>query len=77
LTTAVQEQTTFPKIVDMATLATLLGVTERHIRRLVDERRIPFLRWGKLIRFDLDEIKKWLEGARVPGRPLGIGVRGL
>lgn len=53
----------------MPTLAELLSVTVRHIRRLVDEGRLPYLRWGKLIRFDLDEVLRWLEGARVPGRP--------
>jgi excisionase family DNA binding protein len=31
-------------------------VTERHIRRLVQERRIPFVKWGHPLRFDPDEI---------------------
>lgn len=43
-----------------------LGVNERHIRRLVHERRIPFVKWGHLLRFDPDEIDAWLDAARVP-----------
>lgn len=31
-------------------VAQRLGVTVRHVRRLVDERRIPYLKWGKLLR---------------------------
>jgi len=45
-------------------VAERLGVTVRHIRRLVDERRIPYLKWGKLLRFDPAEIDAWLDEAR-------------
>jgi excisionase family DNA binding protein len=33
----------------------------RHVRRLVAERRIPFLKWGNLLRFDPHEIAAWLD----------------
>jgi hypothetical protein len=34
-------------------------------RRLgVNERRIPFLKWGRLLRFDPVEIEAWLDEAR-------------
>ena len=56
-----------PHLVDIPALAEHLGVTPRHVRRLVAERRIPFVRWGQLIRFDPEEIVAWLERARVPG----------
>jgi excisionase family DNA binding protein len=36
----------------MDELAERLGVTHRHVRRLVAERRVPFLRVGRFIRFD-------------------------
>ena len=54
-----------PHLLDVPGLAAHLGVTERHVRRLIDERRIPYLRWGHRIRFDPDEIARWLEAARV------------
>jgi excisionase family DNA binding protein len=47
-------------------VAARLGVGVRHVRRLVHERRIPFVKWGHLVRFDPDEVAAWLEGARVP-----------
>ena len=59
-----------PHLLDITALAEHLGVTPRHVRRLVAERRVPFVRWGHLIRFDPDEIVTWLEQARVPGAPV-------
>jgi excisionase family DNA binding protein len=55
-----------PRLVDIKVLAEHLGVAPRHVRRLVDEGRIPIVRWGRLIRFDPEEVTAWLEGARVP-----------
>jgi excisionase family DNA binding protein len=55
-----------PPLIDLQAVAERLGVNERHVRRLVAERRIPFLKWGHLLRFDPDEIDAWLEAARVP-----------
>jgi hypothetical protein len=40
------------------------------VRRLVAERRIPFLKWGRLFRFDPGEIVAFLDNARVPPRSL-------
>jgi excisionase family DNA binding protein len=51
---------------DLPTVAKYLGVSERHIRRLVKERRIPYIKWGHLLRFDTDEIDAWLDTKRVP-----------
>lgn len=45
-------------------IAERLGVSIRHVRRLVDERRIPYIKWGKLLRFDPAEIDAWLDEAR-------------
>jgi excisionase family DNA binding protein len=41
-------------------------VPTRHIRRLVHEKRIPYIKWGHLIRFDPGDIKAWLEDNRRP-----------
>jgi len=56
-------------LISLPAVAERLGVNERHVRRLVAERRIPFLKWGHLLRFDPDEIDAWLEAARVPMQP--------
>lgn len=49
---------------DIEAVACRLGVPVRHVRRLVAERRIPFLKWSHLLRFDPAEIEAWLDQAR-------------
>ena len=51
-------------LLDLPAVAERLGVNHRHVRRLVAERRIPYLKWGHLLRFDPDEIETWLDRAR-------------
>jgi excisionase family DNA binding protein len=51
-------------LLDLPAVAERLGVNERHVRRLVAERRIPFLKWGRLLRFDPIEIEAWIDEAR-------------
>jgi excisionase family DNA binding protein len=45
--------------------AAYLGVSERFIRRLVQERRIPFHRVGKFLRFDVEDLDAFLVDGRV------------
>jgi excisionase family DNA binding protein len=49
-----------PELLDSAALAGRLGITERHVRRLVAERRIPFVKVGRFVRFDQQEVVSWL-----------------
>lgn len=46
-------------------LAARLGTSTRHIRRLVAERRIPYVKVGRLVRFDPADIAAWIDGRRV------------
>ena len=62
-----------PVLLSVEGLAKHLGVTVRHVRQLVAERRIPFIKWGHLVRFDPVEVSEWLQQQRVapippPGR---------
>lgn len=52
-------------LLDIDAVAEHLGVTARHVRRLVSERRIPFLKVGKFVRFDPGELDVWLDEQRV------------
>ena len=66
-----QEPTLIPHspqqpLVDIVEVARMLGVDVRHVRRLVAEKRIPFIKWGHLLRFDPDDITSWLAGHRSP-----------
>ena len=56
-----------PRLFSIGQLAERLGTTPRHVRRLVAERRIPFVKVGRLVRFDPDDIAVWLDGRRVGG----------
>jgi excisionase family DNA binding protein len=64
------DQRSLTPLLNISEVADVLGVDVRHVRRLVHERRIPYLKWGHLLRFDPDEISAWLDEARRhPGRP--------
>jgi excisionase family DNA binding protein len=52
-------------MLDVVGLAWRLGVTERFVRRLVHERRIPFYKVGSLVRFDVVDVEHWLATHRV------------
>ena len=45
-------------------LADQLATSIRHIRRLVAERRVPYVKVGRLVRFDPTEITAWLDSNR-------------
>ncbi|MEO6124938.1 MAG: helix-turn-helix domain-containing protein [Ilumatobacteraceae bacterium] len=52
-------------MIDIVGLAERLGVGERFVRRLVEERRIPFFKIGRHVRFDLVEVEEWIRESRV------------
>lgn len=63
-----------PRLLSITEVADSLGVEVRHVRRLVHERRVPFIKWGHLLRFDPDEIQAWIDTHRrrsglTPGVP--------
>jgi excisionase family DNA binding protein len=45
-------------------VARRLGTSERHVRRLVDERRIPFVKVGRFVRFDSHDVEHWIDDQR-------------
>lgn len=53
-------------LVDVRGAAMRLGCDERFIRRLVQERRIPFFKLGgSKIRFSTKDLEAWLEKQRI------------
>jgi excisionase family DNA binding protein len=59
--------TTLPQLLTIDQLAEQLNVSVRHVRRLVAEKRVPYLKVGKFVRFDSAEISSWLDRSRVAG----------
>jgi excisionase family DNA binding protein len=65
---ASERYTKIPKrtpLLDADAVAEALGVTPRHVRRLVAERRIPFVKVGRFVRFDPGALDVWLDAQRV------------
>jgi excisionase family DNA binding protein len=58
---------TIPQLLTIDQLAERLGITVRHVRRLVANKQVPYYKVGKLVRFDPNEITGWLRTRRVPG----------
>jgi excisionase family DNA binding protein len=54
-----------PELMSIDQLAQRLGITVRHVRRLVAEKRVPYYKVGRLVRFDPTEINLWLQTRRV------------
>lgn len=46
--------------------AEYLNITDHFVRRLIRERRIPFLKVGRLIRLRRTDIESYLAGCAVP-----------
>ncbi len=46
--------------------AEYLHVTERWIRRAIAERRIPYVKVGRLVRFRKSDLDAYIEAQRVP-----------
>lgn len=53
-----------------------LNVTERYVRRLVAERRVPYLKVGRLLRFQEADLDAYLESCRVEPVAAGPHVAG-
>jgi excisionase family DNA binding protein len=49
-------------------VAERLNVSLRFIRRLCHERRVPYTKVGKFVRFDADELEAWIATQRVVPR---------
>jgi excisionase family DNA binding protein len=61
-------------LLDIDAVAAVLGVTRRHVQRLVAERRIPFLKIGRFVRFDQVALRTWIDQQRVePASDRGQG----
>ena len=46
-------------------VALRLGTSQRLVRRLADERRIPIVKVGRYVRFDGHELEHWIDDHRI------------
>jgi len=52
-------------LINIEGLAAWLGTSVRHVRRLVADKRVPYLKVGNLVRFDPDDIGRWIDHQKV------------
>jgi excisionase family DNA binding protein len=53
-----------PRLITVEDVAGQLGVNVRHVRRLVQERRLPYIKWGRLLRFDPEDVLMFMDEHR-------------
>lgn len=58
-------KTVRPSLIEIDEVASRLGVSTRYVRRLVAERRIAYLKVGRLLRFEPTAVDAWLRGCEV------------
>jgi excisionase family DNA binding protein len=46
-------------------VASWLGVESGFVRRLIAQRRIPFIKIGKYVRFDPEDLSAWIDCQRI------------
>jgi excisionase family DNA binding protein len=57
-------------LLDIRAAANKLGCSERFVRRLVQERRIPFIKLGGTkVRFSDSDLDHWIIGQRIEAKP--------
>jgi len=56
---------TFPRRLRVPEAALYVGVTDRYIRRLIAERRVPFTKLGHLVLLDREDLDALIAKSRV------------
>jgi excisionase family DNA binding protein len=54
-----------PELLRVRQVAERYGLTERHVRQLVQERTIPYYKPGRIVLIDRAEFETWLGQQRV------------
>ncbi|MDR2758652.1 MAG: helix-turn-helix domain-containing protein [Spirochaetaceae bacterium] len=53
-------------LIDIAELERRTAIKQATLRKYVAQRKIPFVKIGRLVRFDLSEIESWIRERKVP-----------
>ena len=63
------------RLLDAKEIAERLGVPESWVREPARSGAMPCVRLGRYVRFDLDDVERWLEECKRPGRPVALRSR--
>ncbi|GIL30440.1 helix-turn-helix domain-containing protein [Actinocatenispora comari] len=61
------------RFLDVQQAAERLNKTERFVRRLIEERRIAYFKFGRAVRIGEDDLEQFIAAGRV--EPVGRGLR--
>jgi excisionase family DNA binding protein len=64
-----QSEPNLRRLVDIRVLADYLGISPDTGYTMVSQRRIPYVKVGRLLRFDLKAIDEWLDKKTVMAMP--------
>jgi excisionase family DNA binding protein len=56
-------------LLDVPAAAERLNISVRHLRELLYRREVPYLKVGRLVRFDPADLDAWLEARKIPAAP--------
>jgi excisionase family DNA binding protein len=62
------------RLVDASAVAERLGVPKSWVLESARSGAMPCVRLGRYVRFDEDDVDRWLESCKQPGRPIALRV---
>jgi excisionase family DNA binding protein len=65
------------RLLTAAELAERLSVPKTWILESARAGAMPCVRLGRYMRFDLDDVERWLEECKQPGRPIALRSAGV
>jgi excisionase family DNA binding protein len=65
------------RLLNAAAIAERLGVPESWVRESARSGAMPCVRLGRYVRFDLEDVEKWIEECKRPGRAISLRRRGV
>jgi excisionase family DNA binding protein len=63
------------KLLTAEEIAEFLNVPVTWVRESTRSGAMPCVRLGRYVRFDLDDVERWLEECKRPGRPIALRSR--
>ena len=65
-----KRMTALPRLLDARDVAEILGTSVWTVRNLCWSGELPFVRVGRLLRFDVSDLEEWIrENKRTHGKP--------
>jgi excisionase family DNA binding protein len=61
------------RLLDIREVATYTGLSTHTLYAMVSQRRIPFVKMGRLVKFDKGKVDEWIKHNSVMPMPLKVG----